>query len=157
MSTMRINFTLNIVLFEIIGMDLNKTLVPIDGSKNSFKALDRALTLAGFTHGHVTCIYVIPHVIEGGPRTKAFDKQLKDDGEIILKKASKRAGNKNVKFSTKILRGSPGHVTLHTAKSGKFDHIVMSTTGSGSASKDMIGSVSNYVIQKSKIPVYLIK
>ncbi|WP_420545940.1 universal stress protein [Nitrosopumilus sp.] len=138
-------------------MDLNKILVPIDGSKKSFEALDRALTLAGFTHGKVTGIHVIPHVADGGPRTKAFDKQLQDDGKTILKKAEKRAGNKNVKFTTKLLRGSPGHITLHTAKTGKFDHIVMSTTGSGTASKDMIGSVSNHVLQKSKIPVYLIK
>lgn len=138
-------------------MDLNKILVPIDGSKKSFQALDRALTLAGFTHGHVTGIHVIPHVTDGGPRTKNFDKQLQEDAKIILKKAEKRAGNKNVKFTTKILRGSPGHVTLNTAKTGKFDHIVMSTTGSGTATKDMIGSVSNHVLQKSPIPVYLIK
>jgi len=138
-------------------MDLNKILVPIDGSKKSFEALDRAVTLAGFTHGHITGIHVIPHVADGGPRTKAFDKQLVDDAKIVLKKATKRVGNKNVKFTTKILRGSPGHVTLHTAKTGKFDHIVMSTTGSGSATKDMIGSVSNHILQKSKIPVYLIK
>ena len=141
----------------VFFMDLNRILVPIDGSKKSFEALDRAITLAGFTHGQVTGIHVIPHVVEGGPRTKAFDKQLEEDAKIILKKATKRAGNKNVKFVSKILRGSPGHVTLRTAKTGKFDHIVMSTTGSGSASKDMIGSVSNHVLQKSKIPVYLIK
>ena len=141
----------------VFFVDLNRILVPIDGSKKSFEALDRAITLAGFTHGQVTAIYVIPHVIEGGPRTKAFDKQLEEDGKIILNKATKRAGNKNVKFTTKLLRGSPSHVTLHTAKAGKFDHIVMSTTGAGSASKDMIGSVSNHVLQKSKIPVYLIK
>lgn len=138
-------------------MDLNKILVPVDGSKKSFEALDRAITLAGFTHGQVTCIHVIPHVIDGGPRTKAFDKILEEEGKAVLKKAAKRAGNKNVKFASKILRGSPGYVTLHTAKTGKFDHIVMSTTGSGSASKDMIGSVSNHILQKSKIPVYLIK
>jgi len=138
-------------------MDLNKILVPVDGSKKSFQALDTAITLAGFTHGHITCIHVIPHVLEGGPRTKVFDKQLKDEGEIVLKKATKHAGNKNVKFSTKLLRGSPSHVTLHTAKTGKYDHIVMSSTGSGSASKDMMGSVSNHILQKSKIPVYLIK
>ena len=138
-------------------MDFNRILVPIDGSKKSFEALERAITLAGFTHGQVTGIHVIPHVVEGGPRTKAFDKQLVEDGKIILKKATQRTGNKNVKFTSKILRGSPGHVTLHTAKTGKFDHIVMSTTGSGSATKDMIGSVSNHVLQKSKIPVYLIK
>lgn len=138
-------------------MDLNRILVPIDGSKKSFEALDRAITLAGFTHGQVTCIHVIPHVSEGGPRTKAFGKQLEEDGMILLNKAKKRAGNKNVKFSTKLLRGSPSHVTLHVAKSGKFDHIVMSTTGAGTASKGMIGSVSNYILQQSKIPVYLIK
>ena len=138
-------------------MDLNRILVPLDGSKKSFEALDRAITLAGFTHGHITCIHVIPHVMEGGPRTKSFDKQLLDDAKILLKKAEKRAGNKNVKFTTKILRGSPSHVTLHTARTGKFDHIVMSTTGSGSASKDMIGSVSNYILHHSKIPVYLIR
>ena len=141
----------------VFFVDLNRILVPIDGSKKSFEALDRAITLAGFTHGQVTAIYVIPHVVEGGPRTRAFDKQLEEDGKIILNKATKRAGNKNVKFTTKLLRGSPSHVTLHTAKAGKFDHIVMSTTGAGSASKDMIGSVSNHVLQKSKIPVYLIK
>ena len=138
-------------------MDLNKILVPVDGSKKSFQALDRALTLAGFTHGQVTAIHVIPHVLEGGPRTKLYDKHLKEDGETVLKKASKHAGNKNVQFTTKLLRGSPSYVTLQTAKSGKFDHIVMSTTGAGTATTDMIGSVSNYVLQKSKIPVYLIK
>lgn len=138
-------------------MDLNRILVPVDGSKKSFEALDRAITLAGFTHGHVTCIHVIPQIPEGGPRTKAFDKQLLENGKNLLNKATKHSGNKNVKFSTKLLRGSPSHVTLHVAKSGKFDHIVMSTTGAGSAPKDMIGSVSNYILQKSKIPVYLIR
>jgi len=138
-------------------MDMNKILVPVDGSKKSFEALDRALMLAGFTHGEVTCVHVIPHVQEGGPRTKTFDKHLKEDAEIILKKAQKRAGNKNVKLKTKILRGSPSHETLTVAKNGKFDHIVMSTTGSGSAKGDMLGSVSNHILHKSKIPVYLIK
>ena len=45
---------------------LHKILVPIDGSKKSFEALDRALILAGFRHGEVTCLNVIPHVIKGG-------------------------------------------------------------------------------------------
>ena len=136
-------------------MDLKKILVPIDGSKQFFQSLDRALTLAGFTHGHVTCLHVIPHVMPGRPRTKAFDKQLQDEVKIVLKKAATRAENKNVKFSSKLLRGAPGQVIVQLAHSGKFDHLVMST--SGSASKDMIGSVSNHVLQKSKIPVYLVK
>ena len=40
---------------------------------------------------------------------------------------------------------------------GKFDHIVMSTTGTGGAKNEMFGSVSNYVAHKAKIPIYLVK
>jgi len=132
--------------------------VPIDGSKKSFEALDRALVLAGFTHGEVTCLNVIPHVLkEGGPRTRAIDKQIISEGNIVLKKASEHAGNKNVQFKTKIIRGSPSHEIIKLSESGKFDDIVMSTIGSGSATGEMLGSVSNYVLHKSRIPVYLIK
>ena len=136
--------------------DFAKILVPVDGSKKSFKALDRASILAGFTHGEVTVIHIIPHVPEGGPRTREMERQMIEDGNIVLKKASKRAGE-NIKFKTRLVRGSPNVEAIKVARSGKFDHIVMSTTGSGSASGDMIGSVSNYVLHKSKIPVYLIK
>ena len=44
-------------------MDLNRILVPLDGSRKS-QALDIVQSLAGFTHGHVTCIHV-PRVIDG--------------------------------------------------------------------------------------------
>jgi len=137
---------------------LHKILVPVDGSKKSFEALDRALTLASFTQGEVTCLNVIPHVIkEGGPRTKAVDAQIVSDGNILLKKAAEHAGNKNVKFKTKTIRGSPSIEIVKLSQSGKFDDIVMSTTGAGSATGEMLGSVSNYVVHKSKVPVYLIK
>lgn len=137
---------------------LHKILVPIDGSKKSFEALDRALTLASFTQGEVTCLNVIPHVIkEGGPRTKAVDAQIVSDGNILLKKATEHAGNKNVKFKTKTIRGSPSIEIVNLSQSGKFDDIVMSTTGAGAATGEMLGSVSNYVVHKSKVPVYLIK
>lgn len=137
--------------------DFSKILVPVDGSKKSFKALDRALILAGFTLGEVVVIHVIPHIQEGGgPRTKEMERQMVEDGNIVLKKAAKRAGE-NIKFKTRLIRGSPNTETIKIARNGKFDHIVMSTTGSGGVSGDMLGSVSNYVLHKSKIPVYLIK
>jgi nucleotide-binding universal stress UspA family protein len=136
--------------------DFAKILVPVDGSKKSFEALDRALTLAGFTHGEVTCIHVIPEVPEGGPRTREMERRLKEDGKIVLKKALRRAG-KNTKFKTRLIQGAPNTETIKIARNGKFDHIVMSTTGKGGSSGDMLGSVSNYVLHKSKVPVYLIK
>ncbi len=70
-------------------MDLNRILVPVDGSKKSFEALDRAITLAGFTHGQVTCIHVIPHVPEGVPE----QKHLISNYKMTEKHCSKRQQN----------------------------------------------------------------
>ena len=136
--------------------DFAKILVPVDGSKKSFEALDRALILANFSNGEVTCIHAIPEVLEGGPRTRKMEQQLKEDGNIVLKNAIKRAG-KNAKMKTRLVRGAPTTGTIKIARNGKFDHIVMSTTGKGRSTGDMLGSVSNYILHKSKIPVYLIK
>jgi len=136
--------------------DFAKILVPIDGSKKSFEALDRALILAGFSNGEVTCIHAIPEFPEGGPRTREMERQMKEDGNIVLKNAIKRA-RKDTKLKTRLIRGSPSIETIKIARRGKFDHIVMSTTGMGGTTGDMLGSVSNYVLHKSKVPVYLIK
>ena len=136
---------------------LKKILVPVDGSKKSFKALDQAIHLANLTDSKLTVLNVIPHIGEGGPRTREFDKQTILQGKAVLHDAAKIAKKKGLTISTKILRGWPGIETVKFAKKGKFDHIFMSTTGTGSAKGDMFGSVSNYVLHKTKIPVYLIK
>lgn len=136
--------------------DFSKILVPVDGSKKSFEAFDRALILTGFSHGEMTCMHAIHKVPKGGTRTKEMERHLKEDGNIVLKNAIKRSG-KNSKLKTRLIRGSPSIETLKIARTGNFDHIVMSTTGLGESHDDMLGSVSNYVLHKSKIPVYLIK
>lgn len=135
----------------------NKILVPIDGSKESYRALDSALELASIADAKITVLHVIPKTVIGGPRTKRLQEDFTTDGKALLKNASNRALKRNIKIQTKLGSGSPGIETINLAESGKFDHIFMSSTGSGSAAGQMLGSVSNYVLQKSKVPVYLIK
>jgi len=79
------------------------------------------------------------------------------EGNILLKNVSKHAGNKNINFKTKIILDSPNNEIIKLSQSGKFDDIVMNTAGAGSAIEEMLGSVSNYVLHKSKILVYLMK
>ncbi|QLH09516.1 universal stress protein [Candidatus Nitrosotenuis sp. DW1] len=135
----------------------NKILVPIDGSRQSFKALDSAIRLAQDSGAELTLFHAIPHIDAGGPRTKTLDNQIVTQGNDILKKATMYARKKKIQVKTKTARGSPAFATIKFAKSGNFDHIVMSTTGAGSAEGEMLGSVSNYILHKSKIPVYLVK
>ncbi len=135
----------------------NKVLVPVDGSRQSFKALDSAISLAQESGAELTLFHVIPHIDAGGPRTKLLDEQIVTQGNDIMKKAVMHAKKKNIQVKAKTVRGSPAFATVKFAKSGNFDHIVMSTTGAGSAGNEMLGSVSNYILHKSKIPVYLVK
>ena len=129
----------------------------MDGSKKSLDALDKAIGMAKLADAKVTVLNVIPHIGEGGPRTKAFDEQTVLQGKAVVHNAQKIATKKGLKIATKILRGWPGIETVKFAKSGKFDHIFLSTTGTGGGKGEMLGSVSNYVVHKAKIPVYLVR
>lgn len=136
---------------------VKKILVPLDGSKKSLQAYDQAINLAKLTNAQLTVLNVIPHIGHGGKLTKEFDKQTLLQGKAIVHNADKIAKKKGLKISTKILRGWPGIETVNFAKKGKFDHIVMSTTGTGNPKGEMFGSVSNYVTHKAKVPIYLVK
>ena len=135
----------------------NKILVPVDGSKESFKALSSALEIVEISGAEITAFHTIPKTAEGGPRTKRLEADLNSEAKAVLKQASLNAKKKMIDIKTKVSRGSPAFEIIKFAKVGNFDHIVMSSTGTGSATGDMLGSVSNYVLHKSKIPVYLIK
>ena len=133
-------------------------LVPIDGSKASLKALNSAIEIAQMSGAQITILHVIPAIEESTKsRIEKFEKQIERQGQDILDDAAVIAKKQKIKFKTNLVRDSPGHAIVRLAKKGKFDHIVMSTTGIGSAQDDMLGSVSNYVVHKADIPVYLIR
>jgi len=129
----------------------------MDDSKKSLEALDKAINLAKLANAKITVLNVIPHIGAGGSRTKAFDEQTILQGKAVVHNAQKIAQKKGLKISTKILRGWPGIETVKFANRGKFDHIFLSTTGTGSAKGELLGSVSNYVVHKAKVPVYLVR
>jgi nucleotide-binding universal stress UspA family protein len=133
-------------------------LVPIDGSNASLKALNSAIEIAQMSGAQLTILHIIPAIEESTKsRIEKFEKQIEKQGQDILDDAANIAKKQKVKFKTNLMRDSPGHAIVRLAKKGKFDHILMSTTGTGSAQDDMLGSVSNYVVHKAEIPVYLIR
>lgn len=134
---------------------IKKILVPVDGSKQSARSIKLASNLAHIANAEMMILNVIPHIADGGARTKAFDKQLLEISSNILKQAKKVPDRQGIKVKTRTIKGSPGPEIVKAVKNGKYDHIVMSTTGTGMGKEGMLGSVSNFVLHKSKIPVYL--
>jgi len=141
-------------------VQIKKILVPLDGSRNSLRGLNIAIFMAkkfGATLTGIYSLYVPPHsefravgVIE-----KSFNKEIKR----FMEEAKNKAVKHGVVFRSKIMRGNVGYniVKVAHSKKDKFDLIVMGSRGRGAVKELFLGSVSNYVVHTSNIPVLLVK
>jgi nucleotide-binding universal stress UspA family protein len=135
---------------------LKNILVPLDGSKSSFRALSMGISIASKYKSTITVIYIhdLPIMLDYA----VIDPVGKRDviyGEKILEKAKKLVGKKS-KFQSKILSGNTAKKILEFAGK-KFDIIIMGHRGLGSSKELFLGSVSHHILQKSKIPVLVVR
>ena len=137
---------------------IKKILVPLDGSKNSFRGLDEAIYLARQCQATVTGLYVTPM---SPPQTDEqisyMEKYLLKNAAKFMAKAKKRAAQNGILFDDKLLYGDEGPKILKFAKDNKSDLIVIGSRGMGSVKELFLGSTSNYVLHKSPIPVLIVK
>lgn len=132
-----------------------KILVPLDGSKNSLKSLETAVHLANEHEASLVIIHVI-HTLsqKAGVQQKLGEEEVPPSFILQAKKLSMK--NK-IQFSSRIVTGDPGHAIIEYANTHGIDLIVIGARGLSAFKKIFLGSVSSYVLHKSKIPVMLIK
>ena len=142
----------------MIRKKIKKILVPLDGSKNSIRGLDNAISIARACQATITGVYILP----------LYPRNLVDavipyvmHPERVAKKfladARKRAAQKGILFKSKLVWGSPISEIQDMTKAKKFDLIVIGARGMGSLKEFFLGSVSNAIVHKSKIPVMVVK
>jgi nucleotide-binding universal stress UspA family protein len=142
----------------MIKTKFQKILVPLDGSKNSIRGLNHAIYLARQCHATITGIAVIER-----PPARAFraiqypEKQLLKDAENTMAFARRHSAQNGILFERKITFGDPGYMVVKFAKDKKFDAIVIGARGRGALKEIFFGSVSNYVLHKSNIPILVVK
>ena len=143
----------------MIKKKISKILVPLDGSKNSIRGLETAITLARSCGATITGFYSIyaPSHSEFkgvGSVEKSFNKEVKK----FMEEAKTLARQNGIVFKDKIARGEIGYnIIKATHGKTKFDMIVMGSRGRSNTKEIFFGSVSNYVIHTSKIPVLIVK
>lgn len=139
-------------------VNFKKILVPLDGSPNSMRGLDRAIAIAKDGDAEITGFYVFHLPITAGIK---YTAKMKDDAEKKAVKAIGPAMNKTQKagatFKYKTAGGHTGSEIVKFAEKGKFDMIVVGARGMGGAKEAFLGSTSNYVMHKTKIPVLVVK
>lgn len=137
---------------------LKKILVPMDGSKNSLRALDKAISLAKQSGSFITGIFVIQNSPSELSTFRALlKKDMNKQYANIAKKAQEICSKNGIDFIDTIEFGKEGPGIVSYAKKNNFDLIVMGSRGLGSMSEIFFGSTSNYVMHESKLPVLIVK
>ena len=144
----------------MIKKKVTKILVPMDGSKNSQRGLEMAISIARQFGATITGVYSInvpPHSEFGG--IGSVKDALNNEIKKFMEDAKKLAAQNGIVFKEKLMRGDVGYNIIKLAhnKKEKFNLIVIGSRGRGSIKEMFFGSVSNYVIHAAKIPVLVVK
>jgi len=138
--------------------NIKNILVPLDGSKNSFKALTKAIYLAKKCNASITALYVLRVAYDNPsllyvPQTQNELKKV----EKFLDTAKNQVVKNSVNFKKKTLFGHEAKQIVDFAQKQKFDLIVIGARGHGGIKQMILGSISNTVVHSSKIPVLIVK
>ncbi|TBR22077.1 MAG: universal stress protein [Candidatus Nitrosotenuis sp.] len=141
---------------------VNKILVPLDGSDNSFRALDTAIFFAKKCDAKIVCLYsvvIIPITEAQMVAPVQFQIEEEKYARKVLEKAKNLAKQSDIEFSQVINFGNAGYniVRYVKNKTNKIDLIVIGSRGRGAIKEIFLGSTSNYVLHKSHIPVTVVK
>lgn len=136
-------------------------LVPVDGSDNSYRALDSALLLSEKLGSNITVVNMLEQVpithIESEKLLSELLEAYRKENQEILSKCSKIATEKGLSIKTILLQGNPASVILDYRKKEKFDLLIMGSRGLGKFKQLILGSVSSKIVHHSPCAVLLIR
>jgi nucleotide-binding universal stress UspA family protein len=140
---------------------ISKILVPVDGSENSFRALDQAIFISNKTGAAITAM----HVIESPPTVYVESQKLLNEllnnyrkqSAKILDKCKEIGQKQDVKVDTVMAEGDAASNINGYAEKEAFDLIVIGSRGLGKLKQALLGSVSSKVIQHAKGSVLIVK
>jgi nucleotide-binding universal stress UspA family protein len=122
-----------------------RIIVGIDGSLQSKKALDEAISIAKHFSGFIKAVSV-------------YDKGSEKKAELVANEAGQLLSREGVVHeSIAILGSNPAKVLETTAKQENFDLIVVGSRGLGGRVSIFLGSVSKEVVGNAYCNVLVVK
>ena len=143
-------------------MNNKKIMVCLDGSKNSLRGLDKAISFAKQSDATIIGVH-------SDTSFSAFsavrapilpEKRWKKDSRKIIQGAMKKVEKNNIEFQGIVIGGhSSGTdlVTFANNPGNRIDQIVIGSRGMGFPKELFFGSTSNFVLHKAKPPVTIVK
>ena len=133
-------------------------LIPVDGSDGSDKAVARAVELAKIYEAKLNFLYVanINQLAINAALSQAILEAVKKAGKTILIRAENMVPSE-VESENFLETGAPAAVILEFEEKLNADLIVMGSRGLGFVKGVLLGSVSQYITERAKCPVLVVK
>lgn len=133
-------------------------LIPVDGSDCSDKAVAQAVEIAKIYEAKLNFLYVanINQLAINAALSQAILEAVKNAGKTILTRAENMIPSE-IEHKIFLETGSPAAVILEFEEKLNADLIVMGTRGLGIVKGVLLGSVSQYITERAKSPVLLVK
>ena len=132
-------------------------LVPLDGSKYSKKALNRASEITHAFDSKIILVYVIEKSSINLLDRKEYLKMLRKFGKKTLDDANKTLTKKGIPSKSLLKEGNIVSEIEKIVKSEKCDLVIVGNKGLGAVTRFLLGSVSNKLAQHSKCSLLIVK
>ena len=133
-------------------------LVGYDGSESAQRAFELALKLARADGGRVRAVTAL-RTTEAGPEscammmTDASSQRAREMLDVLKDGAGDMAG----RVDTELVYGSPGDALMAQVDQHGIDHVLIGHTGHGSLARWLLGSVSDDIVARARIPVTIVR
>jgi nucleotide-binding universal stress UspA family protein len=144
-------------------------MVCLDGSKLAEQVLNYATEMAQAFKSHLILITALPEpvIIAPGipgiaPMPVETDAMVADaiegqeKAEAYLARLAKRQEEKGIKTENVVLSGLPGPTILDYAEKKSVGLIAIATHGRGGLERAILGSVADYLLRHSSIPIFVV-
>lgn len=143
---------------KTVRKGIDTILVPIDDGKKFQTSIDAAIYLSKYLGSSIILFKAIPNIPLGEfSFIKEAKKELRQNAEESLKSAKTYCLEKNVVAKQILVKGDEAEQIIKTALKNKVDLIVMGSSGKTALNELIFGSISNYVMHNSNIPVMIVK
>lgn len=140
-----------------------KILVPVDGSKDSDRAIAHAIGFVANSKAPVELhvLNVQLPIVSGGVRMffkhEEIEAYYQDTGQEALRAAREQLDQAGQAYVQHVRVGPVGETIAAYAKEQRCDHIVMGSRGLGAITGMVLGSVATKVLHLVEVPVTLVK
>ena len=139
-----------------------RIMVCLDGSKNSLRGLDKAISFAKQSKSTIIGV----HSDTGFSAFSAVrapilpEEKWSNEVRRLMNFAERKAEKNKIKFEGIVIGGHSSGIDLTTFANNpanKIDQIVIGSRGMGFPKELFFGSTSNFVLHKAKTPVTIVK